>query len=326
MHNQQVPIGSGFTPSSTANDVIKGRDLTGKIAVVTGGYSGIGIETVRVLAAAGATVIAPARDLAKARLTLGGMANVTLAELDLMDPESIDRFAAGFLAEHARLDILINNAGTMPTRLIRDARGYEAMFATNHLGHFQLTARLWPALVRAGGARVVTVSSCGHAHNSIDIDDPNFEHKPFDVGLAYAQSKTANALFSLSLDAIGAPHTVRAFSLHPGGMVASGLARDYSPEQLLASGYVDAEGQPIIDPDNNMKTFEQGAATSIWCATSPQLEGVGGLYCENSDVAPAVPADSTERLGLRPWAMDRDLAHRLWALSERLTGVHFTGE
>jgi NAD(P)-dependent dehydrogenase (short-subunit alcohol dehydrogenase family) len=215
----------------------------------------------------------------------------------------------------------VNNAGGIVNALTRDARGCESQFATNHLGHFQLTARLWPALLRAEGARVVSVSSCGHHFAGVDFDDPNFERRPYDRYVAYGQAKTANALFAVSLDALGQTQGIRAFSLHPGGVVTSDFVRYMSPDEIRATGYVDENGFPIIDPARNMKTAEQAAATSVWCATSRQLEGLGGVYCENCDVASPVPADSTELLGVKPWARDPELADRLWQLSERVTGV-----
>jgi len=220
------------------------------------------------------------------------------------------------------LHILVNNAGTMANPLIRDVRGYESQFSTNHLGHFQLTARLWPALLRAKGARVVSLSSVGHRRAAVAFEDPNFEHREYDRWVAYGQSKTANALFAVALDAVGQRDAIRAFSLHPGGVVTD-LIRYMTTEEVRAYGVLDEHGRPIIDPARNMKTPEQGAATSLWCATSRQLEGLGGVYCEDCDIAIPVPEDSTELRGVRPWATDREFADQLWHLSEKLTGVPF---
>src|SRR6201996_7396067 len=192
MHTPQAPIDSGFGAASTAEDAIGGVDLTGKSIVVTGGYSGIGLETVRVLRAAGAKIFVPVRD----------MPDVVLSQMDLLDPASIDRFAEHVLGSIDALHLLINNAGVMAPPLTRDARGYESQFSANHLGHFQLTCRLWPALVRARGARVIALSSYGHRRGGIDFHDPNFEHRPYDPWLAYGQSKTANSLFAVALDSI----------------------------------------------------------------------------------------------------------------------------
>jgi NAD(P)-dependent dehydrogenase (short-subunit alcohol dehydrogenase family) len=173
----QAPLGSGFGHDTPADEVIRGIDLAGKTAIVTGGYAGIGRETARVLAEAGASVVVPARDLKKAQANLSGLAGIEIAALDLLDPASIDAFATSFIASGRPLHLLVNNAGIMATQLTRDARGYETQFATNHLGHFQLTARLWPALAKAGEARMVSVSSAGHRYSGVDLDDPNFEHR-----------------------------------------------------------------------------------------------------------------------------------------------------
>src|SRR4030088_3374925 len=224
MTTKQSPIHSGYGAKTTAREVIGNRRLDGAIAVVTGGYAGIGLETTRTLSAAGATVIVPARTLDKARAALAGMDRVELESLELIDPESVDAFAARFLASDRALHILVNNAGIMATPLVRDARGFESQLATNHLGHFQLTARLWPALRKAKGARVVALSSRGHARGGVDFDDPHFERRPYDKWAAYGQSKTANALFALGLDVRGEAHGVRAFSVRPGG-IATELMR-----------------------------------------------------------------------------------------------------
>lgn len=322
MITPQHPIGSGFSAETTAAQVICGVDLSGKNAIVTGGYSGIGLETTRTLLSVGAKVIVPARDLSKAKRALAPMLDVIADTLDLMDPISIDAFANRFVGAGQALHILVNNAGIMANPLTRDARGYESQFSTNHLGHFQLTARLWPALVRAKGARVVSLSSIGHRRAPVDFADPNFEHRQYDRWVAYGQSKTANALFAVSLDTIGEPHDIRAFSVHPGGVITD-LVRYMSADELRAYGVLDEHGQPIIDPARNMKTSEQGAATSIWCATSPQLKGLGGVYCENCDIAVPVSGDFQELRGVRPWAIDRESAGKLWKLSEKMTGVRF---
>lgn len=240
MPTPQAPIGSGFGPATTASDVIRGCDLTNKVAIVTGGYGGIGLETTRAFLSAGAKVIVPARDPEKATNALRSMPGAVVEALDLMDPGSIDAFAGWFLDSGQALHILVNNAGVMANPLTRDARGYESQFATNHLGHFQLTARLWPALRQAEGARVVSVSSRGHRRAGVDFDDPNFERREYDRWVAYGQSKTANALFAVALDAIAEPHGVRAFSLHPGGVITD-LSRYMSAQELRAYGALDED-------------------------------------------------------------------------------------
>jgi len=319
---EQRPLGSGFGPATTAAEVIAGEDLGGKVAIVTGGYSGLGLVAARTLAEAGAEVVVPARDRAKAQAAVQGGAPLQLEQLDLMDPASIDGFAQRFLDSRRPLHLLINSAGIMAPPLMRDARGYESQFSTNHLGHFQLTARLWPALKKAGGARVVQVSSRGHARGGVTLEDVNYERRPYEGWEGYAQSKSANILFALELDARGQADGVRAFSLHPGGIMTN-LGRFTPAEHLRAFDIIDDQGKPVVDPARDRKSPEQGAATIVWCAVSPQLEGKGGVYCEDCDIAAAAPADGSTGAGVRPWAIDPQIARELWALSERLTGVRF---
>ncbi|EYF05331.1 oxidoreductase [Chondromyces apiculatus] len=329
MSTPQQPIPSGFTAASTTSDVLRGLDLTGKTAIVTGGASGLGRETVRALRAAGARVMAPVRDLARATAALAGIDGVAIEPMDMLDPASIDAFAARFLAADQPLHILVNSAGIMACPLARDARGFESQFATNHLGHFQLTARLWPALVRAGGARVVSVSSMGHYFSPVVVDDPHFDRRPYDPWAAYGQSKTANILFAVALDDRGQASGVRAFSLHPGGIAGTGLERHVPVQALIDNGVLDADGKPIHDPARGLKNVAEGAATQVWCATHPRLDGLGGVYCEDVDIAPlAQPlggaftmADAAILRGVQPYAVDRGTAAQLWHLSERLLGL-----
>ncbi|MFE2821538.1 oxidoreductase [Streptomyces sp. NPDC059271] len=327
MTTAQQPLPSGFGPASTAEEVAAGVDLTGRVAIVTGGYSGIGLETVRVLRAAGAEVVVPARDAARAAAALEGIDGVEVAAMDLIDPVSVDAFADGFLASGRPLHLLVASAGIMATPLTRDARGYEAQFATNHLGHFQLVSRLRPALRAAGGARVVVVSSRGHRFSPVDLDDPNFEHTPYEPFLAYGRSKSANALFAVELDRRGRADGVRAFAVHPGTIVDTGLAKHLSEDALRAAGAVEEDGTPVRDSARQLKTVPQGAATTVWCATSPALEGLGGVYCENCDISPLVPEEDRQAwlrdekapAGVLAYAVDPEQAARLWELSERLT-------
>lgn len=319
MSTGQIPIHSGFDSLTTVQDVMRGHDLRGRTAIVTGGYSGLGREAARALANAGARVLVPARDRDKAATALEGIDGVELGELDLMNPTSIDSFADAYVASERRLDLLLNCAGIMAAPLQRDSRGYESQFSTNHLGHFQLTARLWPALRRAEGARVVSVSSLGHRLSPVDFDDPNFMQRPYDKWIAYGQSKTANALFAVAADHFGAPEGIRAFSLHPGAIFTP-LTRHLNISDYQRVGAADANGNILSTEQAGFKTVEQGAATLVWCAISQQLEGLGGVYCEDCDIAKLADA-STERAGVRPWAVDRALALRLWTLSEQLTGV-----
>ena len=315
----QTPLGSGFGMRSTASEVVAGIDLTGKTAVVTGGYSGLGLETVRALSGAGAQVIVGARRPDAAATDLAGIGNVTILTLDLADPVSIDAFATEVATHTPKIDILINNAAIMANPLSRDARGFESQFATNHLGHFQMTARLWPLLKAAGaGTRVVAVSSIGHARNGLDLDDVNFERRDYDKWTAYGQAKSANALFALHLDRIGASLGIRAFSLHPGG-IKTPLQRYLTMDEQIAMGWYKPDGS-LIDI---FKTVEQGAATSVWCATSPMLADKGGVYCEDCDIAPMWAEGMSPYSGVRPHITDPVLAEKLWTLSEAMTGVSF---
>jgi NAD(P)-dependent dehydrogenase (short-subunit alcohol dehydrogenase family) len=320
MPSKQAPIHSGFGAQSTATETLGNTDLTGKIAIVTGGASGIGLEASRALTQAGATVIVPARDPNKAREALVSVPGAEVGTLDLMDPASVDAFTQAFLASGRPLHLLINNAGIMAVPLVRDARGYESHFSANHLGHFQLAVRLWPALQQANGARVVTLSSGAHRQAAVDFDDPNFERRDYEKWKAYGQSKTANALFSVALDKRGEPFGIRAFSVHP-GRIETNLQRFITLEELQSRGLRDEKGEIPVNQRSLYKTPQQGAATTIWCAVSPTLDGMGGVYCENCNIAQAVPADHKPLDGVLPWATDEAAAERLWALSETLIGM-----
>ncbi len=323
MVSPQSPIDSPFGYRSTAMEVAEGVNLTGKNIIVTGGYSGLGTETVRALASRGAHVIVGARRPDAAADVLAGMeGNITILPLDLANPASIDEFAVAVAKLADRIDILINNAAIMANPLTRDARGYESQFATNHLGHFQLTAQLWPLLVAAaetgGAARVVALSSVGHRLNGLDLDDLNFERREYEKWPAYGQAKSANALFALQLDKLGEPLGIRAFAVHPGGIVTP-LQRHLTMEEQTAMGWFDEDGNTHA----SFKTVEQGAATSVWCAVSPQLDGMGGVYCEDCNLGEPATEQTPRGSGVSPHIRDEKLAQDLWVKSEELTGVRF---
>jgi NAD(P)-dependent dehydrogenase (short-subunit alcohol dehydrogenase family) len=318
MQSKQTPIPSGFGATTTASEALAGKDLTGKIVIVTGGYAGLGLEVTRVLAGAGATVVVPARTLDKAQAALKDVPGVQIGAMDLLDPASIDAFAAAFVASGRPLHVLVNCAGIMAAPLTRDARGYETQFAANHLGHYQLTARLISALKKAHGARVVSVSSAGHRFSGVDFEDPNFERRDYDKWKSYGQSKTANILFALGLDKLGQAHGVRAFSLHPGGILTD-LVRHLTEDEIKAFGVTFENGKAIVPA--GFKNVAQGAATIVWCAVSDQLDGMGGVYCEDVDVAVLKESDDAPGQGLSSWAADPALAVRLFRLSEELTSV-----
>jgi len=315
LRTPQHKLNSGFGLRSTAEEVLNGIDLSGKLALVTGGYSGLGLETTKALVSAGARVIVPARRPEAAQEALAGVKNVEVDRLDLSDLDSVQAFADRMLADGRSIDLAILNAGVMASPETRVGPGWELQFATNHLGHFALINRLWPLLTAGDGARVVATSSTGHHFSPIRWDNLNFEgnyHK-FE---AYGQSKTANSLFAVELDRRGAPQGVRAFAAHPGGILTP-LQRHLSREEMVALKWVDEEGNGI---NPGFKTPEQGAATQVWAAASPQLEGRGGVYCEDCDIAEPVPA-SGERIGVKAYAVDPEEAKRLWELSIELTGV-----
>ncbi|HLV52249.1 MAG TPA: SDR family NAD(P)-dependent oxidoreductase, partial [Flavobacterium sp.] len=309
----QKPIGSGFNATSTTNDVIKGIDLTGKIAIVTGGNTGIGLETTKTLAAAGATVIVPARDTEKAKRNLTGIANVELETMDLMDPTSIDAFTKRFLVSERPLHLLINNAGIMWVPLRKDSRGIESQLATNYLSQFQLTARLWPALKKANGARVINVSSQGHQFAPFNFEDPNFQNWEYETLQAYGQSKTASNLFALELDNLAKAFNVRAYSLHPGSIAGTELGREASLELFQKMGFCDAEGNLLPEVAASLKTIPQGAATTVWCASSRLLNDIGGVYCEDVEVA-ALASETAMSNGVKLYSLDEANAKRLWTL------------
>ncbi|MGW2423400.1 SDR family NAD(P)-dependent oxidoreductase [Streptomyces sp. NPDC001709] len=315
MSTAQHKIGSGFGATSTADDVLQGIDLTGKLALVTGGYSGIGLETTRSLVKAGAHVVVPARRPATAEQALAGVPGVELDELDLGDLESVQGFSERFLASGRNIDIVIDSAGIMACPETRVGPGWEAQFAINHLGHFALVNRLWPAIA-PGGARVVSVSSRGHHFSGIRWDDVHWRQR-YDKWEAYGQAKTANVLFAVQLDRLGRDAGVRAFALHPGGIITP-LQRHLPKEEMVERGWIDEDGN-VLNPEG-FKTPQQGAATQVWAATSPQLDGLGGVYLEDCDIA-ELAREGDERLGVRDWAIDPEQASRLWELSAQLTGV-----
>ncbi|WP_392959712.1 SDR family NAD(P)-dependent oxidoreductase [Streptomyces sp. LN245] len=319
MSTAQHKIGSGFGARSTADDVLRGIDLSGRLAVVTGGYSGLGLETTRALAGAGAHVVVPARRPATAREALADIDGAETDELDLGDLESVRAFAERFLASGRVIDIVIDSAGIMACPETRVGPGWEAQFATNHLGHFALVNRLWPAIA-PGGARVVSVSSAGHHYSGIRWDDVHWR-TGYDKWEAYGQAKTANVLFAVELDRRGRDFGVRAFSLHPGGILTP-LQRHLPRQEMVERGWIDENGTPL-NPEG-FKTPQQGAATQVWAATSPQLAGMGGVYCEDCDIAEPAPADGT-RTGVSAYATDPEQAARLWELSAELTGVNAFG-
>ena len=275
-----------FGAKSTALEVIAGHDLHGKNTIVTGGASGIGVETVRALAAAGAHVTLAARNktgadevAADVRASTGSDA-VEVAILDLASLASVRAFVDAYLATGRPLNILINNAGVMATPFSHTADGFEMQFGTNHMGHFALTTGLLPALKAARPARVVSLTSIGHRRSDIVWDDINFERRPYDPWAAYGQSKTANALFAIALTHHYTADGITSNAVMPGGIM-TGLQKHMSDDEKRALGWIDEHGTP----NPRFKNTEQGAATSIYAAVSDDLEGKGGLYLEDCAIA-----------------------------------------
>lgn len=315
----QQPIASPFTAASTAQEVMTGVDLTGQLAIVTGGYSGLGLVTAKQLAGAGAQVIVPARDTARARAALAGIEGVEVQAMDLIDPSSIRLFSDQVILRHTPVSLLINCAGVMASPLSRDAEGHESHFAINHLGHYRLTCGLWPALLAAGTARVVSLSSRGHHIAGVDFEDIDFVNRPYDKWVAYGQSKTANALFAMALDRRGSAQGVRAFSVHP-GQILTDLGRHLSAEEIAAFDVFDEHGNQRVEPEIGLKNMEQGAATGLWCATSAALNDKGGVYCEDCNIA-SINDPKMGRKGVAQWAADEGSADRLWDLSADWTSM-----
>jgi NAD(P)-dependent dehydrogenase (short-subunit alcohol dehydrogenase family) len=323
MTAQQTPLGTPFTASSTAADILSGLDLTGREVVVTGGHGRLGREVTRTLSDAGARVTVAARDPERAAAALDGIKDVQVERLDLTDPGSVDSFARRWLASGRPLHTLVNNAAVLfSPEIVRDARGHELQFSTSHLGHFQLTRALLPALRAADGARVVTVTSGAARFGEIRWNDLDFT-SGYDPATAYGQSKRANVLFTVELDRRYADQGIRAFAAHPGVVIGPGPFTPEQVESYRAQGLIDDTGSTVIDPEGGKKTIEQGAATLVFGAASPLLDGHGGVYLKDSDIAvlddeqrpltaDSIPSDANSAM------LDPDDARRLWEVSEQL--------
>ena len=306
-----------FGAETTAGEVLAGVDLRGRTAVVTGASTGLGLETARALAAAGAHVVLAVRDDAKAEAAMASIradagsasqASLDCGTLDLADLATVRAFAERFRSSYSRLELLVNNAGVMFTPFGRTAQGFESQFGVNHVGHFVLTAELFPLLAAAGGARVVNLSSAGHAIAGINWDDPNYRRRPYDKFEAYGQSKTANALFTVELDRRGAADGVRSFAVHP-GRIRTRLSRhmDRADAAALMARARRNRQQGRGRGMPSFKSIPAGAATTVWAAAAPELDGRGGLYCSDCAVSKAAPH-----------ARDPGDAARLWSLTEEL--------
>lgn len=313
-----------FDKSSTTDQVLDGIDLAGRTAIVTGASGGLGAETARSLAAHGAAVTLAARDVAKAERVAAAIrgehpkAKLTVRALVLDRPDSVRAFAKAWLAENRTLHLLLNNAGVMACPLARTAEGWESQFATNHIGHFLLTALLLPALRAGAPARIANTSSGGHRFSPVVFEDIHFERRPYDKWSAYGQSKSANVLHAVELDRRLSGQGVRAFGVHP-GMIVTELGRHLTPEdiQQLQSRARDRESSGMP----SWKAVPQGAATQCWAVTAPELEGRGGLYLEDCQISGTAPPPGS--LGAEAWALDAEAARRLWTVSEEAVGERF---
>ncbi|MEY4269844.1 MAG: hypothetical protein RLZZ58_1060 [Pseudomonadota bacterium] len=315
--SDQVKVGSGYVPRTDGAVVIADIDLAGKTAIVTGGYSGIGLETVRALAAKGVRVVVPVRDPARAADALADVPGaVEMATLDLGNIASVRAFAADMAATLDRLDIVINNAGIMATPETRVGPGWESQFGTNHLGHMAMVLGLMDLITRTEGARVVALSSTGHKRSDIRWDDVHFTGGDYEKWNAYGQSKTANALFANALSRRLQPTGGLAFAVHPGGIFTP-LQRHLTIEEQVMMGWTNPDGTPSEMAKRGFKTTQQGCSTSLWAATSPLLAGKPGVYCEDLDIAVPtnVEAPTARFTGVDPHACDDASAERLWDVS-----------
>jgi NAD(P)-dependent dehydrogenase (short-subunit alcohol dehydrogenase family) len=311
-------ITTRFDGSSTADEVAAGVDLRGIRAVVTGASSGLGAETARVLAAAGADVTLAVRDTRAGDLVAGriaaatGRPQPTVAAVDLADSGSVARFARGW---EGPLHLLVNNAGLVTAGLERTSQGWELQFATNHLGHFALVWGLHDALAQGarerGSARIVALSSTAHMRAPVDFGDIHFDRRPYDPQLAYAQSKTANSLFAVEATRQWGPERIVANAVNPGG-IKTGLQRNFSQRQRDSLDAAEAAGVFVY------KTVSQGAATTLVAAVAPEFERTGGHYLDDGREAYTVPNDAAladHPHGVKEWALDPDAARELWAVS-----------
>ena len=312
---QQKPVDSGFGAKSEPAEVLKDIDLEGKVAMVTGGYSGIGLETTRALKEAGARVIVPARRIDVAKSALSGIVeSEDILNLDLADPSSAQNFVNEFVDSGMSLDMLINNAAVMACPQMPTKEGWDLQFAVNHIGHFIITKGLLPSM-SSSGSRIVTLSSTGHKLSGIQWEDVHFEES-YDKWKAYGQSKTAASLLAVEISERMKDEGIKTYSVHPGGIFTP-LQRHLEKEEMIALGWLGEDGELSEMAAANFKSPTQGASTSLWCATSPMLEEVSGVYCENCDVAVRQDDGPMARyIGVADWAVDTDEAAKLWDLTE----------
>jgi NAD(P)-dependent dehydrogenase (short-subunit alcohol dehydrogenase family) len=311
-----------FGAETTAEEAARNIDLSGQTIVITGGSAGLGVETARVLAGCGARIVSVVRDEAKGRAAAATIlesvpnAEIEIAVLDLFQLDSVRRGADDIAKRFSRIDRLINNAGVMACPLGRTAQGLDTQLGTNHLGHFVLTARLIPQLLAASPARIVNLSSAGHRLSPFRFDDPFFNEDDYNKWTAYGQAKTANVLFSVALDERFKDRGIRSYAVHPGA-IRTELGRHMDENDIKDLMQRRPQNEPMT-----FKQIPQGAATTVWTATAPELDGRGGIYCEDCGVAERIEDPNVGR-GVLSWALDREAAERLWSLSEEWSGETF---
>ena len=317
----QTPTKSGFHSKTNADEITNGIDLTEKIAIVTGGYSGIGLETTRELVATGAKVIIPAKRTEVAVQNLEGIVSKeNIVEMDLGNLNSVKKFTEDFKESFGKLDLLINNAGIMACPETRIGNGWESQFAVNHIGHFLLTKELMDTMAENDSARFVSLSSSAHSLTGILWDDIHFQNNPYDKWMAYGQSKTASSLIAIEFHRRMVDKGVSGFSVHPGGILTP-LQRHLQKEEMVALGWMDEDGSPSEMAKNFFKTTSQGASTTLWCATSSSLNGIGGVFCEDCDIAKRkneVDESLQRYFGVADWAVDTEEASKLWDVTEKM--------
>jgi len=320
---EEASMSASFGAESTADDVLAGRDLGGKRAVVTGVSAGLGVEIARSLAAHGAAVIGTARDLGKAGRATGGLdpgGRLELMEMDLASLKSVRGCADTLIARGDPIDLVICNAGVMACPEGRTEDGFEIQFGTNHLGHFVFVNRIAPLLTQ--GARLVSVSSGGHRFSDVDLDDPNFDRTPYDKWAAYGRSKTANILFAVEFDRRYRDRGIRAVAVRPGS-VKTELGRHMNREQSKAIFQSVKEQVKKQGPAMVWKSIAQGAATPVWAGVAANMDEVGGRFCEDCHLAELTEGRDPGMAGVLPYALDPARARALWAKSEEMVGERY---
>ena len=320
--SQQTPIDTGIGRKPEAAEVMAGVDLSGKTALVTGGYSGIGIETVRALTNAGATVLVPSRDVDRAVKTLEGIIPADqIGFMDLSDLPTVERYGEDLSSAYPIIDLAIFNAGVMACPLGRTTQGLEWQLGVNHVGHFLLMRTIMKALRAANGARLVTLSSIAHRMGNVDFADMNYDQRSYDKWQAYGQAKSAQSLMAVELDRREKDSGIRSFAVHPGGIFTP-LQRHLGNAEMAEFGWTDTDGNPSAVAEKLFKSTSQGCATSLWAATAVSLKDMGGIYCEDCNISRVVPDDSNDFTGVRQWAVESEIAERLWDETEKmLTGL-----